>query len=314
MRRSHTLLLLSAFVFTGCAAPSHPQTETTRMPPITGQPSQHAETRGGATPAYPADGTWTLVWSDEFEGPKIDPAKWTCDLGIGYKDASGNLVAGWGNNEKQTYTDRPENARIEEGHLLLTARQEERDGAAYTSARLKTKGLFAATYGKFEFRAKLPAGKGLWPALWLLPEENKYGVWAASGEIDIMEAKGSHPTGTSGAVHFGGQWPANTFIAANHEFTDGSTIEDFHVYSLEWEPGALRWYVDGHLFQDLTKGWYSGAKRNNPDNPPFPAPFDQPFHLIMNLAIGGNFDGDPWPDTKFPAQVSVDYVKVYQKH
>jgi beta-glucanase (GH16 family) len=181
----------------------------------------------------------------------------------------------------------------------------------YTSARLKTKGLFSRTYGRFEIRAKLPAGKGLWPAIWMLPEDNKYGAWAASGEIDIMEAKGSNPNAVSGTIHYGSVWPGNTYTEGKFEFPAGSTIEDFHVYALEWEPEAIRWYVDGELYQTQTK-WYSGSMVKTKDSPPSPAPFDQPFHLLINLAVGGNFDGDPIDDVKFPAVMEVDYVRVFE--
>ncbi len=251
-----------------------------------------------------------LVWSDEFKQDKLDESKWTFDLGNGFADGNGKWVSGWGNNEKEYYTDRVDNVRIEDGKLMISAIKESYEGYEYTSARLKTKGLFSRTYGRFEIRAKLPAGKGLWPAIWLLPEDNMYGGWAASGEIDIMEARGSKPGGVSGAIHFGGAWPNNTHLEGKHEFPNGSTIEDFHVYAVEWEPESIRWYVDGELFQTRT-GWFSTGLVGGEDKPPFPAPFDQPFHLLINLAVGGNFDGDPVEATPFPAVMEVDYVRVF---
>src|SRR5690606_12311308 len=152
-------------------------------------------------------------------------------------------------------------------------------GMSFTSGKVKTHGLFAQTYGKFEFRAKLPVGQGLWPALWMMPAESKYGGWAASGEIDVMEAKGSRPGEVSGAIHFGGSSPRNVFAANEYALPDGGRIDEFHVYAVEWEPEEIRWYVDGELMQ-TQKSWYSltpeGEKR------PYPAPFDQPFYLIMN--------------------------------
>lgn len=255
---------------------------------------------------------WTLVWSDEFAGETLDRSKWTFDLGNGFAGANGVWVPGWGNDEKQFYTDRPDNVYVKDGKLRIVARREAYEGFAYTSARLKTKGRFSTVYGRFEIRARLPAGKGLWPAVWMLPEENRYGGWAASGEIDIMEAKGSRPHEVSGAIHYGGEWPDNTFVYAIHTFPDGGTIENFHVYALEWEPGRLRWFADGTLFQERT-AWHSGKTPGAPGHPPFPAPFDQPFHLLVNLAVGGHFDGDPDETTPFPAVMEIDYVRVYKK-
>jgi beta-glucanase (GH16 family) len=259
----------------------------------------------------PTNESRKLVWADEFDQSSIDRTKWTFELGNGFSDANGNWVAGWGNNEKEYYTDRSDNVRVEEEKLRITAKKETVEGFEYTSARLSTKGLFSQTYGRFEIRAKLPAGKGLWPAIWMLPEDNRYGGWAASGEIDIMEAKGSHSGGVSGALHFGGSWPNNTYVDSKYNFPDGSTIEAFHVYAVEWEPEVIRWYVDGELYQTQTH-WYSGSLKGEEGNPPYPAPFDQPFHLLINLAVGGNFDGDPDVTVKFPAVMEIDYVRVYE--
>ncbi|XEC95405.1 glycoside hydrolase family 16 protein [Paenibacillus tarimensis] len=256
---------------------------------------------------------WKLIWSDEFDQDQLDRTKWTFDIGNGFTDGNGNYVSGWGNNELEYYTGREDNARVKDGKLIITAVRERFEGFDYTSARLKTKGLFSTTYGRFEFRAKLPAGKGLWPALWLLPEDDKYGGWAASGEIDVMEAKGSIPGMVSGAIHFGGSWPNNTYKDGRYTFPEGTTIEDDHVYALEWEPGAIHWYVDGELVQTQTE-WYSrGNQEDGGESPPFPAPFDQPFYMLMNLAVGGNFDGAPDENTVFPARMEVDYVRVYRR-
>ncbi|WP_374055673.1 carbohydrate binding domain-containing protein [Rossellomorea sp. FM04394] len=252
---------------------------------------------------------WSLVWNDEFNQAEIDRGKWTFDIGNGFTDASGAYVPGWGNNEKQYYTDRPENARTEDGKLLITAKKEEYEGFAYTSARLKTKGLFSKAFGKFEMKASLPVGKGYWPAFWMLPEDDKYGGWAASGEIDILEAQGSNPHEAIGTIHYGETWPNNKYTGAHYAFEDGSTIADEHVYSVEWEPGEIRWYVDGKLRQ-TQNNWYSKGT-GNAANFTYPAPFDQPFHMLLNVAIGGNFDGEPTEDTMFPQSMDVDYVRVY---
>ncbi|TFD99713.1 carbohydrate binding domain-containing protein [Jeotgalibacillus salarius] len=252
---------------------------------------------------------WSLIWHDEFNGNEIDRSKWTFEIGNGFYDANGTFVPGWGNNEKQYYTDRPENARTEDGNLVITALEEEYEGFSYTSARLNTKGNFSKTYGKFEMKASLPTGKGYWPAFWMLPEEDRYGGWAASGEIDILEAQGSQPHHAIGTIHYGETWPNNKYTGAEYTFPDGSTIADEHVYSVEWEPGEIRWYVDGVLTQ-TQNNWYS-KEQNAAANHTYPAPFDQPFHMLLNLAIGGNFDGDPTEDTMFPQSMNVDYVRVY---
>ncbi|AFH63505.1 carbohydrate binding domain-containing protein [Paenibacillus caseinilyticus] len=259
-----------------------------------------AKKKGKETPL------WTQVWGDEFDDGVIDGSKWTFDLTNGA--SVGN--PGWGNNELQYYTNRPENVKEEDGKLVITALKENYEGFGYTSARIKTKGLFAKRYGKFEIRASAPAGKGYWPAIWMLPEHNRYGGWAASGEIDIMEGWGSRPHTIAGTIHYGQQWPSNTYSGKEYELPNGSTIEDYHTYAIEWEPGEIRWYVDGLLYS-TKNDWYSRSA-DQPANNAYPAPFDEEFHLLMNLAVGGNFDGSPAPDTVFPKSMKVDYVRVYE--
>ena len=272
------------------------------------------------TPAKTPDG-WKLVWSDEFEGDRVDPAKWAFDRGNYLPTGDGQGQPGWGNNELEFYTPRPENASVSDGMLHLRAIKENYKGCQYTSARLKTKGLFAKKYGRFEFRAKLPVGKGVWPAIWMLPEKDTYGAWAASGEIDIMEARGQEPNKVLGTLHYGSKWPANTHTGKDYVFPAGGTIAEFHVYALEWEPGEIRWYVDDQLYQTQGFWWscsdHDGPKGVDPVNEgelnPWPAPFDQPFHLILNLAVGGNFLGKPDAKTEFPVEMLVDYVRVFER-
>ena len=257
---------------------------------------------------------WSLVWSDEFSGTEIDRSKWTHDIGNWIVDQDGNgITPGWGNNEKEYYTDSNENAFIDDGKLVIKAKQEqvtdEFGTYDYTSAKLKTKGLFSKTYGRYEIKAKLPTGKGLWPAIWMLPEDDEYGAWAASGEIDIMEAWGSRPNTVAGTIHYGEGWPNNKYTGKEFELPENRGIDKWHTYALEWEPGELRWYVDGELYQTQNK-WYSKGK-NNAANFAYPAPFDQDFYLVMNLAVGGWFDGEVDETTKFPSQMEVDYVRVY---
>ncbi|MBT2640023.1 carbohydrate binding domain-containing protein [Bacillus sp. ISL-39] len=257
---------------------------------------------------------WSLVWSDEFSGPEIDRSKWTYDIGNWIVDEDGNgITNGWGNNEKEYYTDSSENAFIDDGKLVIKAKKEQVTDQFgtydYTSAKLKTKGLFSKKYGRYEIKAKLPTGKGLWPAIWMLPEEDKYGSWAASGEIDIMEAWGSSPHKVAGTIHYGEGWPNNKYTGKEFELPENRGIDKWHTYALEWEPGELRWYVDGELYQTQNK-WYSKGK-DNAANFSYPAPFDQEFYLIMNLAVGGWFDGEVDETTKFPSQMEIDYVRVY---
>lgn len=180
---------------------------------------------------------------------------------------------------------------------------------------------FNRTYGRFEFRAKLPTGRGVWPALWMMPQEQKYGGWAASGEIDVMEARGQEPDKVLGTLHFGARWPANTHKSNEYVLPDGGTIADFHVYALEWLPGEIRWSVDSRQYAAQSFWWSSSrterGKGLNPakesDLNPWPAPFDRPFYLIMNVAVGGKFLGSPDKTTMFPAEMLVDYVRVYER-
>ncbi|ASI34329.1 glycoside hydrolase [Exiguobacterium sp. N4-1P] len=257
---------------------------------------------------------WKMVWSDEFTKQQLDRTKWNYDTGNWIVDADGNGVSsGWGNNEKQYYTDKKDNAFIRDGKLVIRAKQEKTTDAFgsydYTSAKLKTKGLFSKTYGRYEIKAKLPTGKGLWPAFWMLPEQDKYGAWASSGEIDVMESWGSQPEKVAGTIHYGENWPNNKYTGKDYHFPDGERIDQWHTYAVEWEPGELRWYVDGNLYQ-TQNDWYSKGK-NTATNYSYPAPFDQNFYLVMNLAVGGWFDGEVDATTKFPAEMEVDYVRVY---
>ncbi len=247
---------------------------------------------------------WRLVWSDEFEGPTIDSTKWEYQIGTG--------SGGWGNNEREYYTDRSENSRIEDGKLVIEARNESYQpsptGAiyTYTSARMRTRNKGDWTYGRFEFRAKLPKGKGLWPAIWMMPTDDFYGTWAASGEIDIMEYLGHQTNKVYGTLHYGAEWPNNRSSGTSYVLPSGNFSDDFHLFRLEWEPGVMRWYVDDVLYQTQPPPqWYTKV--------PFPAPFDKRFHLILNLAVGGNWPGYPDASTQFPQRLEVDYVRVYQK-
>jgi len=240
---------------------------------------------------------WHLVWSDEFNGSSIDTNHWTFDIG------TGPPYPGWGNNELEFYTSRPENAYVSNGVLHVVARKESFGGANYTSARMKTQGLFGKVYGRLEFSARLPGGQGMWPALWIFPVDSVYGPWAASGEIDVMENIGGEIGSIKGTFHYGGSFPNNVVTGMSYEFPVGQRVTDFHVYALEWSTNSLKWFVDGQNFETQTSWWSSGG--------PYPAPFDQPFYIIMSLAVGGYFVGPPPTNAVFPQEMQVDYVRVY---
>ena len=270
---------------------------------------------------------WRLVWNDEFDGDRVDPAKWDFDLGNGFFDyKTHRWIDGWGNEELQYYTRDPANVSVKDSLLTIRALKESLHGCGYTSARLKTRRrdgtpLFTKRYGRFDFRARVPWGKGLWPALWLLPQDDAYGGWAASGEIDVMEIVGEKPHEVLGTIHFGSGYPARELVTHVHELPGGSTVADWHVYSVEWEPGEIRFFVDDAQTCSY-RHWWSCSRleegagveaAGEADLNPWPAPFDQPFYLLMNVAVGGNFPGVPNAETRFPAELVVDYVRVYDK-
>ena len=245
----------------------------------------------------PGPAGWRLVWADEFarEGAP-DPAKWTCDVG----------GDGWGNREKQFYTDvRPENVRVENGRLIIEARKESFKGNDYTSARLVTKNKGDWDHGRFEIRAKLPAGRGTWPAIWMLPTvwDLGDGHWPDVGEIDIMEHVGHDPglihASTHSRLH---QWRKNSQRTATLLVPDATTA--FHTYALEWEAGEIRMYIDDRL--------YFTSRRDGGDWQSWP--FFRKFHLLLNVAVGGD-----WGEVKgidpaaFPQRMEVDYVRVYER-
>jgi beta-glucanase (GH16 family) len=248
------------------------------------------------------DAKWKLTWSDEFKGPNgsgVDPSKWVVEVGGG----------GWGNQELEYYTSRRENAYIHDGNLVIEARRENYTGTDgvrrdYTSARLKTAGKFSQAYGRFEARIKLPAGQGMWPAFWMLGDDIDKTNWPACGEIDIMENIGKEPSIVHGSIH-GPGFTGSDGIEAPYTLPSKRRFADaFHVFAVEWEPNAIRFYVDDDLYvtrsrTDLRPGWKWV--------------FDHPFFLILNVAVGGDWPGSPDPTTIFPQTMLVDYVRVYQR-
>ncbi|MGB3166009.1 MAG: glycoside hydrolase family 16 protein [Alteraurantiacibacter sp.] len=284
---------------------------------------------GPAPAPTTAAGEWELVWAEEFHGDTLDTSRW-------------NTIAdcwGGGNEERQCYTARVDNVALDDGMLVLTARDEDYTGNAwpahiapsrpdpdekktgsFTSGKITTAGKASWLYGRFEMRARLPQGQGTWPAFWMLPEEELYGGWPLSGEIDIMETvnlgvecasceAGGENT-VVGTLHYGNRPPGNRYKGHDVSFP-GVLDGDFHTYGVIWEKGRFTWTVDGEPYGTLTRAdWFTAASRD-PD-----APFDRPFHLILNLAIGGN-----WPENTnaggvsedgFPKRMEVDWVRVWQ--
>lgn len=271
------------------------------------------------------DTYWKLVWNDEFNTGKLDMSKWDYQAG----DGSDYGVAGWGNNEKEYYTDGDEdgsnNITFDEEHLIITAKKENMGSSTYTSGKLWTKGdaynsgdteepLYAKKYGRIEAKMSLPAGTGYWPAFWMMPLDDKYGGWASSGEIDIMEARGRVTNSVDGTIHFGNAWPNNKSRGGQYDANKTSAeaqnfdFTEEHVYAVEWLPGVMKWYVDDQCYYTATN-WYS-TKEGNGDNFTYPAPYDQEFFIMLNLAVGGNYDSGKLDDIS-GGQMKVDYVRVY---
>jgi beta-glucanase (GH16 family) len=251
-----------------------------------------------------AQAGWKLVWNDEFDSNAIDTNNWAFD--------TGNGAGGWGNRELEYYTSRSQNAFVSNGLLHIVAVKEPYSGFRYTSAKLKSFRLFSKKFGRFEFRARLPYGQGFWPALWMMPEDSVHGGWPASGEIDVMENRGSNAATVLGTIHFGGAYPKNTHsVGPSFTFEDGDSVTNYHVYAVEWTTNSIKWYVDKHLYETQTSWWSSSNLANISVRNPYPAPFDEPFYIIMNLAVGGKFGGNPDGTTQFPGEMLVDYVRVY---
>ena len=241
---------------------------------------------------------WKLVWSDEFNGSGLpDTTKWGYDLGDGCPNN-----CGWGNNELQYYMANRQNARVDNGTLIIEARKEQTRSKKYSSARMVSKNKGDWKYGKFEIRAKLPSGRGVWPAIWMLSTDWKYGGWPESGEIDIMENVGYMPDSLFGTVHTK-RFNHSIGTQVSHGIFDQTLSSDFHIYGMEWDAEKIDILVDGK--KHLTF--------NNRHDGPDAWPFDQRFHLILNIAVGGNWGGKMGVDESvWPQRMEVDYVRVYQ--
>lgn len=253
----------------------------------------------GSTPAL---AQYSLCFEDQFEGSFINSDIWEHQTGDG---TAYGLPAGWGNNELQYYTSFAYNSYVQDGILHIIARDLPISDYDFSSARLRTRGMLDFRYGRVEARIKVPKGQGLWTAFWMLPTNSPYGGWAASGEIDVMESI-NQMTSAYGTIHYGSNWPNNVSNGGALGGTDLSLA--FHTYAMEWTPDTIRWFVDGQQFHSVTSStWYSSAASGNPR-----APFDTPFHLLLNLAVGGNWPGSPNGSTVFPADMQIDWVRVYR--
>lgn len=251
-------------------------------------------------------GSLNLVWSDEFDGAALDPDVWLSQIG----DGTAEGIPGWGNNELQYYL--AENAVVANGVLTITAKEESVEGFNYTSARITTADRVAFRYGRIEARMKLPGGQGLWPAFWLLSQDSPLGSWAATGEIDVMEATNlgvANNNSVFGTLHYGGEFPANVFSGKKTKVPTDATA-DFHNYAIEWDADEFRWYIDDVLYA-TQNSWYSDAGTTSPEGA-YPAPFNQAFHILLNVAVGGNLPGPPNAGTVFPVTMEVDWVRVYE--
>lgn len=241
-----------------------------------------------------------IVWQDEFDQDgSLDSELWSYDIGTGVEIFG---QPGWGNNELQYYTERPENIMVEDGMLHITARSESYNGSDFTSAKILTRDKFETTYGRFEARIMLPWGQGIWPAFWLLGDDSDGDeVWPQIGEIDIMEYRGQQPSIIHGSVHGPGYSGGNA-VTDSYQMPNGRFDTEFHVFAIEWGPDFIRYYVDDNLYNEITPDDVNGEWVFN----------DNSFYIILNVAVGGTFVGSPNSSTQFPQTMLVDYVRVYE--
>jgi beta-glucanase (GH16 family) len=244
----------------------------------------------------PAPAGYTLTWSDEFNGTSLDAGAWTAETGDGCP-----ALCGFGNNELEYYTTPPNNLYFQDGKLIIEAKAESYGGKNYTSSRIKTQGKKTFKFGRIDIRAILPKGKGIWPALWMLPQDNVFGGWPRSGEIDLMENIGHEPSRVYGTIHYG-PGPGSTQISRNYNLPTGVFNDEFHVFTFEWQQDQMKWYIDGNLYSTVNKADLGALNY----------PFNENFFFLINLAVGGNWPGAPDAATYFPQFLIVDYVRVYQ--
>ncbi len=341
MNHFKLLLIASALSLVGCGSDS--ANDTSNISAVTAPEiitdTNSSDIQDPSITSLVSD-QWQLIWHDEFNENNIDLTKWSFEI---------NCFGG-GNNEQQCYTDRDDNAFIEQGILKIVALKENFTGPAaqdddahynprntrtlpYTSARLRSKNKGDWTFGRFEIRAKLPHGQGTWPAIWMLPTDWAYGGWAGSGEIDIMEAvnlkaqsdekgvsSGQEESRIHGTLHYGRAWPDNVHSGKGFHLPNGvDPADDFHEYAIEWQEGEIRWFVDDiHFATQRETGWYSQYMNDEGIliNGVGSAPFDQKFHLLLNFAVGGawaeSVNDKGIDESVFPQSLEIDYVRVYE--
>lgn len=252
------------------------------------QPIQ-SDDEGYITPdTYPS---MQLKWADEFNATSLNTTDWTFELGNGCNIS----LCGWGNNELEVYTDKPENIKLDNGKLVITAQEQ---SGGYTSARIKTENKQELRYGRIDVRAKLPKGQGIWPAIWMLGENIDVVSWPACGEIDIMELVGHEPATVHGTVHY--RDDVYKYSSGSTSLPSGDFSDKYHVFTIVWDFNTITWYVDNVPFKQFTNSNIAGW------------PFNKSFYFIMNVAVGGNWPGPPDDTTVFPQQMMVDYIRVFQ--
>lgn len=305
MKKLRSCALAAALLMlTGCGkidSSSEKSTENTSAASSAAETTEATESASSAADeATPALDGYDLLWSDEFNGSSLDDSIWDYDP----------HEPGWTNNELQEYTTSEDNVFLRDGSLVLKAIKSEKNGKDYyTSGKIKTQNKKDFTYGKIVARAKVPEGQGLWPAIWMMPtDESYYGQWPKCGEIDIMEVLGSSTDTAYGTIHYGEPHAEQQGTVV---LDSGTFASDFHDYSVEWEPGEIRWYIDDELYLTVND-WFTAV--SGEDEKPYPAPFDQSFFVQLNLAVGGTWPGNPDDTTDFDnAEFLIDYVRVYQK-
>ena len=293
-----TVALLTSFV--GCANNSSTSQSEQSSVEASAESTADASAAQSVTETPELEG-YNLLWSDEFDGDTLNSDLWNIQL----------RQPGWTNEELQEYTGSEENVFVQDGNLVLKAikTEDENGNPYYTSGKVDGMGKTDFMYGKIVTRAKVPAGQGLWPAIWMMPTDQEYyGEWPKCGEIDIMEVLGSQPNIAYGTIHYGEPHSQQQGV---YTLDNGTFADEFHEYSVEWEPGEIRYYIDGELYYTIND-WFT--REEGEDDKPYPAPFNQTFYMQMNLAVGGTWPGNPDETTDFDnAEFQIDYVRVYQK-
>jgi len=287
------IILLCCYIWGSCTSPQRESTATQNGSDTVAKVDLSKHNEGYSSPK--TYDNYKLIWSDEFNGSQLDTNAWSYRIGTGSN--------GWGNNELEYYTNRKENLFLSSGLLTIEARKEKYRGQKYTSARIATQNKKIFTYGRVDIRAKLPVGQGIWPALWMLGNNISSVGWPACGEIDIMEMIGKTPKKVYGTLHWKKKDGTHTMLTKSYKLENGAFSDQFHVYSLLWTKDSLKILIDDQIYSRV--GMDVFPEESNP--------FHQPFYLVINVAIGGNWPGSPDSTTHFPKRMYVDYVRVFEK-